>query len=98
MHHLYKTVLYNARPILGGQAFRGEPFDFFAGGGGGGGVGRFLRARMFLLTDQQGHILFSHKTAEKLFGGRLSPAGFFFHSKQLNQWILCWFNSVASQR
>ena len=35
-------------------------------------------ARMFLLTDKLGDILFSQKTAEKLFGGRLSPAGIFF--------------------
>ena len=54
-------------------------------------------ARMFLLTDKLGDILFSQKTAEKLFGGRLSPAGIFFSLQSINQWILYWFNSVASQ-
>ena len=38
----------------------------------------FLIARMFLLTDKKSDILFSQKTAEKLLGGRLSPAGIFF--------------------
>ena len=42
------------------------------------GLEDFLVARMFLLTDKQGDILFSQKTAEELFGGRLSPAGICF--------------------
>ena len=32
------------------------------------GLEDFLVARMYLLTDKQGDILFSQKTAEKLFG------------------------------
>ena len=42
------------------------------------GLKDFLVARMFLLTDKQGDILFSQKTAEKRLGGRLSPAGICF--------------------
>ena len=41
------------------------------------GLEDVLVARMFLLTDKLGDILFSQKTAGKLFGGRLSPAGIF---------------------
>ena len=33
------------------------------------GLEDFLVARMFLLTDKQGDILFSQKTAEKRLGG-----------------------------
>ena len=47
------------------------------------GLEDFLVARMFLLTDKQGDILFSQKTAEKRLGGEIiSCRNLFFHSNQ----------------
>ena len=49
------------------------------------GLEDFLVARMFLLTDQQGDILFCQKTAENLFGGDYLQQDFFFFVTPINQ-------------